>query len=316
MKQIALNHTAAKILLALLLNGEEFIHASTKDQMMITGCAKDTTFYAARKELVENGYIALTPDPHNASRLTISPLNAGITINIYNSFFIGNAGVTEGRVVESEQVCAATNGCALPPTSTIQEPSTPIDSTYFNGRYPHSMEALVPPLMVGTPAMVGTSMVGTFMDKAREVDEMDNSGDLALVKSPAAQRRKAQLDVVIEAYGEITHDEYPLTPSMAKTFLSLHDNFAVDTIASIQDVIDRHPQLLQPREDGANGIRTYMLKVFKTEKEKRKDPEPNQASPREVSPGELRERPIKEQVEIDNIREKLIASGKMPKHWL
>lgn len=263
MNQIQLNPTAAKILIAILLYGDDFLNATVPMQMGVVGCPKRETFRHARRELAEAGYIVLDERSGTPTRMKLYTPdnvngNAVLLLTNYISLINRNTGFNEGVNSVSKQVSVPLNGRAnnILPANLAPQPS-PVSGLASTGGWVEGS-----PLnglgSEGGP-LKGLGQ-GARLERADAADNLDNSGDLMLVKSPAAIRRKQQIEVIIEAYAEIFPHENPLTTDMAKKYLRLRNESAVDVIDGIEDIVRRKPDLTEPKENG--GVRTYILKVF------------------------------------------------------
>jgi hypothetical protein len=88
-------------------------------------------------------------------------------------------------------------------------------------------------------------------------DEMDASGELMRKSSPAAKRRKAQIEALQKAWGQLFPKQPPLTETMAKNYLVATNNEASEVYFAMQKTKERNP----------GSPPTYVLGILRKDRE-------------------------------------------------
>ena len=105
------------------------------------------------------------------------------------------------------------------------------------------------------------NLVYEMKPECAEIDGKDSSGNIHDDCSQFAVRRSFQVDKIIQVYSILHTKERPLTPDMAKNYLSHNDNSCWSVVSSMLDMweyLEKHP-----REDGSkHNYPTYYRQVF------------------------------------------------------
>lgn len=105
------------------------------------------------------------------------------------------------------------------------------------------------------------NLVYEMKPECAEIDGKDSSGSIHDDYSPFAIRRSFQIDKIIQVYSILHTNERPLTPDMAKSYLSHNDNSCWNVVYAMLDMweyLEAHQ-----REDGSkHNYPTYYRQVF------------------------------------------------------